>query len=347
MNYRLYIQLHRSKASNIVQIANTEIFEWFNKYQGENTPIDVWIHLKDYRGRIVQDYPKYIHIQSSLLYEDGTEVIPGSFSSQPTTTTTASTVQHVQCSEIYRRLHPDPILREEGSSFFSFRIEETSIGHRPHTGFKLVVTAQDESGKVMNDIACGIMEEIIHSKSRPSKDAFYSNKSNIVIGKGGRRTVMQKALGGVPIFVGSSSATSDNATTHNNSREKKGGRPSTKNISQKTDSTKSLTPSKRMKTEESPIHLHGSIIPSYKYNAPIHSSNRSPLVKYDSKSDSLVMSTSILEVLFMGMQKDDENTGTCLFCDASLPRGHGLRPWDHEMECRCSLAMSPYIDVLD
>jgi hypothetical protein len=63
-------------------------------------------------------------------------------------------------------------------------------------------------------------------------------------------------------------------------------------------------------------------------------------VRYDDVKDSLLMNDSALEALFVGMNNDDNR---CLFCNAMIPRGYGLRPLDHEIECRGSLAMAPYI----
>lgn len=325
------IQLNvRSAASNITQIGESETFEFYNSHGGDNRPIDVWIHLKDSIGRIVQKYDRPIHLVTSLVYEDETVVPPG-FKGQVYTTNKSK-----PNSDIYRRLRPDPVLLDgksnAASAFFSFRIEEVSFRHDPHSGFKLYVVPYDQDGNVLEDIAPGVMEEIIIVKCRPSKMI----KSDIVQSGskiGGRRTVMQKALGGVPIVV-----RRDRETSNKKRKllKKESSAILRERSSQLVQDDCFQTP--KMKTHKADVDFYD--FPSVCDSDSSDFSMSGLFVKYDSTTDCLLMNHTALEALFVGM-KDDDNR--CLFCKATVPRGYGLRPLDHDIECRVSLAMAPYI----
>ena len=323
------IQLNiHSAASNITQIGQSETFEFYNSYGGDNRPIDVWIHLKDSIGRIVQKYDRPIHLVTSLVYEDGTVVPPG-FKGKVYTANKSK-----PNSDIYRRLRPDPILdgkSDTASAFFSFRIEEVSFRHEPHSGFKLYVVPYDQDGNVLKDIAPGIMEEVIVVKCRPSK-MIKSDVGQSGSKIGGRRTVMQKALGGVPVVV-----------------RRDRGPSNKKRIMKKESSTILSERSSRLVQEDilqTPKMKTRKVDVDFNDFSSVSDSDSSEFsisglfVKYDCTTDSLLMNHTALEALFVGM-KDDDNQ--CLFCNATVPRGYGLRPLDHDIECRVSLAMAPYI----
>lgn len=328
------IQLNiHSAASNITQIGHSQTFLFFHAHGGDNRPIDCWIHLKDSTGRIVNDFHKPIHLVTSLVYEDGTRVPPG-FKGK--VYTTKKTKQNL---DIYRRLRPDPVLdgtSDAASAFFSFRIEEVSFRHDPHSGFKLYVVPYDEDGNVLADIAPGIMEEVIVVKCRPTKSI-----KNCVMkpgGKiGGRRTIMQKALGGIPVVLRENSSTSNQkqSVTKKESSAVQSQRSSwsTEDDSVQTPKIKRLN----LDTDMSAISSHSPSISELDSSECMESGL---YVKYDDERDSIMMNNDALEALFVGINKDENQ---CLFCNASIPHGYGLRPLDHEIECRGSLAMAPYI----
>ncbi len=163
-----------------------EKIEWFCKHGGENTSIDVMIHLKDEIGRIITDYPSTIPLKTELVYEDGTKIMPLSVDAD----------RPGSSKEAYRPMRPEPCLDAGvGSCHFAFRIESVSQNHRPHTGFRLKVDPLLPGEN--SDVVGGLMEEIIVVKSRPMN--LKKRNTNTFIG--GRSTILQKAMGGIPVIL--------------------------------------------------------------------------------------------------------------------------------------------------
>jgi len=149
------------------------------------------IHLKDGRGIIVDYYPKKLPLRTELVYEDGSKVpflpVSAKKDKQP---------RILPLEPTYRTMRQDPTLGPGvGSHHFSFRIEEVSFNHKPHHGFKLEVTPTFASG--IKDVAGGLMEETIIVKSRPPYDPNVEKNASI----GGRSTILQKAIGGIPVLI--------------------------------------------------------------------------------------------------------------------------------------------------
>lgn len=291
--------------------------------------------MKDSIGRIVKKFHKPVHLVTSLVYEDGTSVPPG-FKGKVYTTK-----KNRQNFDIYRRLRPDPVLdgmSDTASAFFSFRIEEVSFRHDPHSGFKLYVAPYDENGNVLADIAPGIMEEVIVVKCRPAKSITNDvMKSGSKIG--GRRTIMQKALGGIPVVLRENSCTSNEKQSVVTKRESSAVH-SQRRSSWSTEDDNVQTPKMKRPNLDTDISAFSSHSPSISELDSSECMESGLFVKYDDETDSIMMNNDALEALFVGINKDENQ---CLFCNASIPHGHGLRPLDHEIECRGSLAMAPYI----
>ena len=182
---KLKLCIQNNYAWNRVKAQGEEI-EWFCKHGGENTSIDVMIHLKDEIGRIITDYPSKIPLKTQLVYEDGTEIMSMS----------RDTDRPDLSKEVYRPMRPEPCLDAGvGSCHFAFRIESVSLNHRPHTGFRLKVSPLLPG--VNSDVVGGLMEEIIVVKSRPMN--WKKRNTNTFIG--GRRTILQRAMGGIPVIL--------------------------------------------------------------------------------------------------------------------------------------------------
>ena len=146
------------------------------------------IHLKDAKGRIVSDHPSKIPIKTELVYEDGSSIkFPSTASSSKNAVVTYD--------QIYRAMRQGTLLKPgEGSCHFAFRIEDVSKNHKPHKGFRLKVCPSLFSDK--SYIVGSIMEEIIVVKSRPTYNLGKRNGS-----VGGRSTIIQRAIGGIPAIL--------------------------------------------------------------------------------------------------------------------------------------------------
>ena len=146
------------------------------------------IYLKDAKGRIVSDHPSKIPIKTELVYEDGSSI---KFPS----TTSSSKNAVVNYDQIYRAMREGTLLKPgEGSCHFGFRIEDVSKNHKPHKGFRLKVCPSLFSDK--SYIVGGVMEEVIVVKSRPTYSFGKRNGS-----VGGRSTIIQRAIGGIPAIL--------------------------------------------------------------------------------------------------------------------------------------------------
>lgn len=191
---------------------NSDLVEWFFKYGGDNKSIDVMIHLKDPKGRIVNDYPNDIQLCTELVYEDGTQVV-----SQTQNIASNSKNGSVSSSiKVFRRMRPEPIIEQgTGSIHFAFRIEQVSTNHKPHIGFKLKVSPASADAEKYCDIIGSLTKETIIVKSRP----FYKSTGLKSVNVGGRSTILQKALGGIPIYL---NATHPNIEMENYHKEIKG-----------------------------------------------------------------------------------------------------------------------------
>jgi hypothetical protein len=191
--FKLCIQTLTS-SSNTQMNGNSESFEWFFKHGGDNKSIDVMIHLKDSEGRHVNDYPRDIQLCTELVYEDGTMIVGGfqRVLSYPKKGSVTSS------NEVFRRMRPEPVIDQDtGSVHFAFRVEEVSTNHKPHIGFKLKVSPASGDDAEYSDITGSLMKETIIVKSRPSYKSTGLKSTNV----GGRSTILQKAMGGIPIYL--------------------------------------------------------------------------------------------------------------------------------------------------
>ncbi|GFH52653.1 predicted protein [Chaetoceros tenuissimus] len=159
---------------------------FFCHYGGENKAIEVMIYLKStLTGRIVE-YPEPVPLSTELVYAD--DETPIAISSKMKSKNSSASVD-----DVMRRMRPEPVL-DVGKAAFSFRINEVSANHLPHTGFKLKVSKRDlDSFEDILDSA--IMDQMIVVKSRPSSDALKGKKRMTT---GGRTTILSQKMGGIP-----------------------------------------------------------------------------------------------------------------------------------------------------
>lgn len=261
---------------------------FYSKHGGENTSINVMIHIKNRDGSIIEDYPFKLPIKTDLVYEDGTAVcLP-------------SKGQVIQ--KVYKMMRPEPTLGKGADScHFAFRIESVSKNHMDHDGFRLKVMCDDPH------IADGLMEEIIVVKSRP---AGINKRKNDQLFIGGRSTILQKAIGGIPVIV--SNAARDIAPI----------------------GTSKTFPKKHSCAEPQP---------------PIISSAAPPIVsleipkKEQFEVDDAVQPSSIL---FSPSNVSKFFTGVgdrCLACSEKLSPDEGLLPVNHKPGCELYSSLSPIL----
>ena len=144
-------------------------FCWHNKCGGENAGIDVKIHLRDSKGRLVKDHCEMLSLTSELIYMDHTACpfMP----LQPLKRRASRTMPTYP---LYRPLRAEPVLEpRQATADFCFRIEEVSATHaqkggKGKSGFKLKVSIEDEHWSRM--ISPGIMDEVIVVRSKARKD---------------------------------------------------------------------------------------------------------------------------------------------------------------------------------
>lgn len=291
---KLCIQNITASVSIQEQEDKSEMVEWYSKHGGDNTSIDIMIHIKDEEGRIVNDYPKKLPLKAELVYEDGTAVLP----------LPDSIKKFIPKGQVYRAMRPEPCLGEGiGSCHFAFRIESVIQNHKPHRGFRLKVYPSILSGST--DVAGGLMEEIIVVKSRPS-DINKMKKNNMFVG--GRSTILQRAMGGIPVIV-----TNANTNTNTNTKTKS---ETARNTRRKAN----VCSDKKF----DPTALRVRVEPETKF-------------KVDEESRSILFDASCMSLFFTG------RGDTCLACSESLSAEQGLNPADHKADCSLFLVLGPIL----
>lgn len=160
--------------------SSIETFEWYCKHGGENSGIDVVIHLRNSSGNIEDNFPSFIEVKTELVYDDG--------SPTPITPLAPMKVRRSARSTLtlFRSMRPDITFGYgKGSQEFTFRIEEVSFRHQGHRGFKLKVSSRDSS---CTNVLPGLMEETLIVKSKPK---FIKDTRE----RGGRTTLVGNAKG--------------------------------------------------------------------------------------------------------------------------------------------------------
>lgn len=244
-------------------------------------------------GRVVNDYPKDIHLRTQLVYEDGTDVIPvGTPDNAP------------KLSNIFRPMRSEPIIEKgTGSVHYAFRIEQVSNNHKPHIGFKLKISVSSTSSFEYNTIADTLMKETIIVKSRPCCKSTVIKRRNI----GGRHTILQKVLGGIPVYL--------NDESKLNPIIKKEG----------------IDHNERTRgfTEALLKHDHDGLA-EYSSRNPFESDQSKKLILFHPSDANL----------FFICDK-----GKCLSCGANLRSGLALTPTEHRLDCRLYMTLSQILTV--
>ena len=145
----------------MVRKEQSTTFEWFNKHGSDNAGIDVLIHMRDSSGSVVNPVLRKLPLRTELVYDDGTPV-----PIMPLKPLRDKKGSQNRALKLYRPLRPDPVLGtgKKSSQFFSFRIEEVSLHHQNHKGFKLKVSPADFSHA--SNILPGLLEETIVVRSK-------------------------------------------------------------------------------------------------------------------------------------------------------------------------------------
>jgi hypothetical protein len=302
--------------------------EWYSKQGGDNTSIDVMIHLKDRKGVIVHKHPD-LPIFTDLVYEDGSALVMHrltaegrkkklSLKSKEVTQeqeTRISKTRGKRNQIVYRPMRPEPILfNGNGSVHFAFRIEDVSVNHKPHVGFKLKVCC----GPMMADgtrVYGGLMDETIVVKSRPSVTTKSGPLQDRTVG--GRTTILQKVLGGIPILG---------------------------NITSKL----ARSPLKKEKSDPKEAQLNVSTTSAVRENIPpatgavplptLLSTNKTKkYIQVDSKTQKVSFDMECINSFFCGIGN------SCISCGEILPIGECLSPAEHKLDCRLFLTLSPLL----
>jgi len=251
------------------------------------------VHLKDQMGRVVNEYPNDIHLRTQLVYEDGTDVIPvGTQDNTP------------KLSNMFRPMRPEPIIEQgTGSVHYAFRIEQVSNNHKPHIGFKLKISVASANAIEYNTIADTMMKETIVVKSRPCcKSAIIKRRNS-----GGRHTILQKMLGGIPVYLNNESK---------------------------------LNPIIKKETMDYNGGSSGFIEANLKHDHDglAEHSSRNPF-EIDQSKKLILFHPSDANLFFVC------DKGKCLSCGAKLRSGPALTPTEHRLDCRLYMTLSQILTV--
>ena len=179
-DYAISVEHRFDKNPYISRIVGSE-FSWFNKCGGENSGLDVMIHLRDEKGRIVNDITETVYLKTELVYSDES---PTPY--MPLMPLKERRSHKVSETPLYNPLRPEPILNPGQTAIsFSFRIEEVSFRHPHQSGFKLKVSHLGPSRFMVHS---GLMEETIVVLSKQNNDASQMKK------RGRCRAVAEKSI---------------------------------------------------------------------------------------------------------------------------------------------------------
>eukprot|EP00592_Proboscia_alata_P011196 CAMPEP_0194365776 /NCGR_PEP_ID=MMETSP0174-20130528/13793_1 /TAXON_ID=216777 /ORGANISM="Proboscia alata, Strain PI-D3" /LENGTH=491 /DNA_ID=CAMNT_0039140617 /DNA_START=570 /DNA_END=2045 /DNA_ORIENTATION=- len=161
-DYAFEIEEHFDLNPHVVRLDKKTV-AWYSKCGGDNSGLDVLIHIKDRDGEIVDSLHNEVPVKTELAYADGsaTPFMPLAPLKERRST-------KISKNPLYRALREDPIIVPgEGSQPFSFRIEEVSFHHSGQDGFKLKVLPADSN---IDRIHPAILRENIIVLSKPKHD---------------------------------------------------------------------------------------------------------------------------------------------------------------------------------
>jgi hypothetical protein len=277
------------------------------------------IHLKDRKGSIVHNHLD-MSLSTELVYEDGSPLImhrPSAIrrkqkllSVLPKTSRAGQEQQQepesftkTKSNQVYRPMRPEPILLNgDGSIHFAFRIEDVSANHKPHTGFKLKVLLGSPPMADGTIIYGGLMDETIIVKSRPTTmriGPFVQDRS-----VGGRTTILQKVLGGIPILGNISSKL------------------------RRSDSKKKNFPPEKTALDVVTVPITAQRSSSM---------DNSKYIQVDSTTQTISFDMECINSFFCG------TSNACLSCGETLKVGECLSPSEHKLDCRLFLTLSPLL----
>ena len=311
------------------------------------------VYLKNETGAIVRT-PRPLPLKTTLVYDNGEEI---SLPFSPNKDSKRATIQ------VYKPMRPDPTIRTgTGFSHFSFRIEDVSKNHRPHSGFKLKVSPSHGPG--IYEVATGLMEETIIVKTRPA----YGKKSERR-NSGGRSTLLQKTLGGIPVLLNTSkpkfkdnngnlvtaatiimnhpngSPCSTLSSTQSTSTDSS---PYTFLSSSSANSPTSTSSSSSRSSLCSPIRSSSDILPPKSPGETPSSST----ISFISTNETSAMKAFIVVGPNQSIPYDQTNftlffTGNgdkCLCCRKKLELGQGFSPTEHLLDCRFYMTLGPSLN---